>query len=156
MKRAREPASSRPKPYTSLKNAPGILPVGRSLLALVGRKQTVIRSQLFRQKPPCSRLLFSRMRVQHSPGSFTTELPSAFAESGAYSPDRACHGTLLRAAAPYHAFRDSVPCLSRATTSRRAPSWSSEKAHLVLNQPNHRRVSTDRLNREDKPVGCIS
>ena len=45
-----------------------------------------------------------------------------------------------------------APCLSRATTSRRAPNWSSEKAHLVntiFNIPNNHRVSTNRLNRED-------
>ena len=42
VKPAREPASNRPKPWASLKNAPGILPVRRSLLALVGRKQTVV------------------------------------------------------------------------------------------------------------------
>ena len=42
MKPAREPASSRPKPCASLKNAPRILPVRRSLLALVARKQTVL------------------------------------------------------------------------------------------------------------------
>ena len=39
MKPARTPASSRPKPYASVKNAPIILSVRRSLLALVERKQ---------------------------------------------------------------------------------------------------------------------
>ena len=38
--------------------APRILPVRRSLLALVGRKQTVVRDQLLPQKPPRSRLVF--------------------------------------------------------------------------------------------------
>ena len=47
VKLAREPTSSRPKPSLSLKNAPRILPVRRSLLALVGRKQTVVRDQVF-------------------------------------------------------------------------------------------------------------
>ena len=50
------------------------------------------------------------------------------------------------------AFRDSAPCLSCATTSRRAPNWSSEEAHLtniILNQSYRCPVSTDRLNRED-------
>ena len=36
--------------------APRILPVHRSLLALVEEKQTVVRDQLFSQKPPDSRL----------------------------------------------------------------------------------------------------
>ena len=55
-KPAREPASSRPKPCPSPKNTPGILPVCRSLLALVGRKQTVVRDQFSRPKSPGSRL----------------------------------------------------------------------------------------------------
>ena len=59
------------------------------LVAPVGKKKTVIRQQLFSQRPPCSRLWFSRTGVQPSPGSSTIELPSASAESGAYPPDRA-------------------------------------------------------------------
>ena len=47
VKPARKLASSRPKPCASLKNAPKILPVGRSLLAIVGRKQTVVRETSF-------------------------------------------------------------------------------------------------------------
>ena len=45
---------------------------------------TAVRDQLFPQKPPGSRFRFSRTGVQPSPGSSTIELPSAFAESGAY------------------------------------------------------------------------
>ena len=55
------------------------------------------------------------------------------------------------------AFRDRAPCLSRATTSRRAPNWSSEQAHLVntiLNQPYRCRVPTDRPNREDNQLAA--
>ena len=63
-----------------LEKAPRFLPVRRSLLALVGRKQTVAWDQFFPQKSPGSRLWFSRTGVQHSPGSLTIELPSAFAE----------------------------------------------------------------------------
>ena len=37
------------------------------------------------------------------------ELPSVLTEYGAYSPGRACHDTLVGAAAPYQAFRDSGP-----------------------------------------------
>ena len=43
---------------------------------------TVVRDQLFPQKPPGSRFRFSRTGVQPFPGSSTIELPSAFAESG--------------------------------------------------------------------------
>ena len=58
----------------------------------------------------------------------------------------------MLAAGPYQASLDRAPCLSRATAFRRAPNWSSEKAHLVntiFNKPNHYRVSTNRLNSED-------
>ena len=116
------------------------------------------RDQLSFQKPPGRSLQFLCIRGQHFPGSSTIELPSVIAESGAYSLDRACHSTLARAAAPYQAFHNIAPCLSRAITSRRVPNWSSEEAHLVnttLRQQNHRRVSIDRLNR-DRPVGFIS
>ena len=40
MKPARKQGSTRPQAIASLKNAPGILSVRRSLLALAGRKQT--------------------------------------------------------------------------------------------------------------------
>ena len=56
VKPARESASSSPKPSIFFKNAQGILPVHRSLLAIVGRKQTVVGDELFPQKPPDSRL----------------------------------------------------------------------------------------------------
>ena len=56
LKPACEPASSRLKPCVSLKTAAGILPVRRSLLALVGRKQAVVRDRRSPHKPPGSRL----------------------------------------------------------------------------------------------------
>ena len=63
----------------------------------------MVRDQLFPQKPLGSRFRFLRTGVQPSPGSSTIELPSAFAESGAYPPDR-----------ELPALHDSAPCLSRA------------------------------------------
>ena len=48
VKPARESASSRPKPCASLNNALPILPVRRSLLALVGRKHFSLRNLLVR------------------------------------------------------------------------------------------------------------
>ena len=84
MKLAREPAFSRPKPCASLKkpheSCPFAAPCGPRR-----KKITVVRDQLFPQKPPGSRFRFSRTGVQPSPGSSTIELPSAFAESGAQS-----------------------------------------------------------------------
>ena len=55
MKLAREPSSSHPKTCTSLKTHPRVLHVHRFLLALVGRKQTVVRDQFFPLKPSGSR-----------------------------------------------------------------------------------------------------
>ena len=46
VKPARKLVSSRPKPCVSLKNAPEILPLFRSLLALVGRNPTVVGDHL--------------------------------------------------------------------------------------------------------------
>ena len=54
------------------------------------------------------------------------EQPSALAEYSVYSPDRPCHGTIARIAAPCQAFHDSALCLLHATTSRRARHWSSD------------------------------
>ena len=61
---------------------------------------TVVRDQLFPQKPPGSRFRFSRTGVQPSPGSSTIELPSAFAESGAYPPDREPPGSPRQCSLP--------------------------------------------------------
>ena len=61
---------------------------------------TVVRDQLFPQKPPGSRFRFSRTGVQPSPGSSTIELPSAFAESGAYPPDRELPGSPRQCSLP--------------------------------------------------------
>ena len=61
----------------------------------------VVRDQLFPQKPPGSRFRFSRTGVQPSPGSSTIELPSAFAESGAYPPDREPPGSPRQCSLPH-------------------------------------------------------
>ena len=61
---------------------------------------TVVRDQLFPQKPPGSRFRFSRTGVQPSPGSSTIELPSAFSESGAYPPDREPPGSPRQCSLP--------------------------------------------------------
>ena len=61
---------------------------------------TVVRDQLFPQKPPGSRFRFSRTGIQPSPGSSTIELSSAFAESGAYPPDRELPGSPRQCSLP--------------------------------------------------------
>ena len=60
----------------------------------------VVRDQLFPQKPPGSRFRFSRTGVQPSLGSSTIELPFAFAESGAYPPDRELPGSPRQCSLP--------------------------------------------------------
>ena len=95
------------------------------LVALVGRNTTVVRDYLFPYKPPGSHLWFSRTGVQHSPGSSTIELPSAFAESDAYPPDRALPGSPRQCSLP----------LACRHTSGRAPNWSSEEACTWKHHP---------------------
>ena len=129
------------RPYTIT------LPIGRSLLALVGRTQTVVRDQLYRRFAPL--ILDSRvLEFSTLPWLMTIELPSAVAESDAYPIEYAtiCLRVLMRLTR----LSATAPPASRATFSRSAPIWRSEEAHRVdtiLNQPNCRRVSTDRLNR---------
>ena len=140
MKPAREPASSRSKPCASLKKPHESCPFA-ALGALVGRKKAVVRHQLFLQKPPGSSLSFSRTGVQSSPGSSTIELPSAFAESGAYPPDRALPGSPRQCSLPV-ACRHPPEGHQIGARKRRAP------GNTILNQPYRRRISTDRLNRD--------
>ena len=139
MKPAREPASSRPTPCASLKkpheSCPFAAPCGPHRI-----KMTVVRHQLFPQKPPGSSLRFSRTGVQPSPGSSTIELPSAFAESGAYPPDRALPGSLRQCSLPF-ACCHLPEGHQIGARKRRAP------GNTILSQPYRRRVSTGRLNR---------
>ena len=119
-----KPVSSRPKSCASLKR-PTIVPVCRSLLALAGIKNTVVRHQLFPQKPFCSLLRFSCTGDQQSHGSSTIEVPSAFAESGAYPPNRVLPGS------PQQPFM-SLAC---RYTSRGASNRSSEEVRTLEHHP---------------------
>ena len=116
-------------------------------MALVGRKMTVIRDQLFPQKPPGSRFRFSRTGVQPSPGSSTIELPSAFAESGAYPPDRELPGSPRQCSLPL-ACRHPPEGHQIGARKRRTPE------NTILRQPYCRRVSTDRPNREGSQLAA--
>ena len=102
---------------------------------------TVVRDQLFPQKPPGSRFRFSRTGVQPSPGSSTIELPSAFAESGAYLPDREPPGSPRQCSLPL-ACRHPPEGHQIGARKRRTPE------NTILSQPYCRRVSTDRSDRE--------
>ena len=147
MKPAREPASSRPKPCASFKKPHKSC---RSPLhvTLVGRKMTVINDQLFSpQKPPGSRFRFSRTGFQPSPGSSTIELPSAFAESGAYPPDRELPGSPRQYSLPL-ACRHPPEGHQIGARKRRTPE------NTILSQSYCRRVSTSRTNREGSQLAA--
>ena len=101
---------------------------------------TVVRYQLFPQKPPGSRFRFSRTGVQPSPDSSTTELPSAFAESGAYPPEGELPGSPRQCSLP-HACRHPTEGHQIEARKRRTPE------NTTLSQPYCRRISTDRPNR---------
>ena len=103
---------------------------------------TVVRDQLFPQKPPGSRLRFSRTGVQPSPGSSTIELPSAFTESDAYPLDRELPGSPRLCSLPL-ACRHPSESHQIGARKRRTPE------NTIFTQPYCRRVSTDRPNRED-------
>ena len=106
---------------------------------------TAVRDQLFPQKPPGSRFRFSRTGVQPSPGSSTIELPSAFAESGAYPPDRELPGSPRQCSLPL-ACRHPPEGHQIGARKTRTPE------NTILSQPYCRRVSTDRPNRESSQL----
>ena len=106
---------------------------------------TAVRDQLFPQKSPGSRFRFSRTGVQPSLGSSTIELPSAFAESGAYPPDRELPGSPRQCSLPL-ACRHPPEGHQIGARKRRTPE------NTILSQPYCRRVSTDRPNRESSQL----
>ena len=105
---------------------------------------TMVRHQLFPQKRPGSS---PRTGVQPSPGSSTIELPSTFAESGAYPPDRALPGSPRQCSLPL-AYRHPPEGHQIEAQKRRAP------GNTILSQPYRRRVATDRLNREGRQLAA--
>ena len=107
----------------------------------------VVRDQLFPQKPPGSRFRFSRTEVQPSPGSSTIELPSTFAESGAYPPDREPPGSPRQCSLPL-ACRHPPEGHQIGARKRRTPE------NTILSQPYCRRVSTDRSDREGSQLAA--
>ena len=108
---------------------------------------TVVRDQLFPQKPPGSRFRFSRTGVQPSPGSSTIELPSAFAESGAYPPNREPPGSPRQCSLPL-ACRHPPEGHQIGARKRRTPE------NTILSQPYCRRVSTDRSDRDGSQLAA--
>ena len=111
------------------------------------KKNDVVRDQLFPQKPPGSRFRFSRTGVQPSPGSSTIELPSAFAESGAYPPDREPPGSPRQCSLSL-ACRHPSEGHQIGARKRRTPE------NTILSQPYCRRVSTNRSDREGSQLAA--
>ena len=105
---------------------------------------TAVRDQLFPQKPPGSRFRFSRTGVQPSPGSSPIELPSTFAESGAYPPES---GSPRQCSLPLGC-RHPPEGHQIGARKRRTPE------NTILSQPYCRRVSTDRPNRESSQLAA--
>ena len=146
MKTAREPASSSPRPCASLKkpheSCQFAAPRGP-------RRKKNDRGQrsAFPQKPPGSRFRFSRTGVQPSPGSSTVELPSAFAESGAYPPGRKLPGSPRQCSLPL-ACRHPPESHQIGARKRRTPE------NTILSQRYCRCVSTDRPNREGSQLAA--
>ena len=121
------------------------------LVALVERKMTVVRDQLFPQKPPGSSLWFSRTGVQPSPGSSAIELPSAFAESGAYPPDsRVLPGSPRQCSLPL-ACRHP-PEGHQIGAREEARTWEHHHPQPTIPPPRLNRQAESRR----QPVGCIS
>ena len=108
---------------------------------------TVVRDQLFPQKPLRSRFRFSRTGVQPSPGSSTIELPSVFAESGSYLPDRELPGSPRQCPLP-HACRHPPEGHQIGARKRGTPE------NTILSQLYCRRVPTDRPNREGSQLAA--
>ena len=144
MKPAREPASSRPKPCASLKkpheSCPSVAPCGPRRKKNDDRGQTsAFPSETSWFKPV---ILAHRGSALPCPGSSMIELPSAFAESGAYPPDRELQGSPRQCSLPL-ACRH--PPEGHQIGARKRCALGNT---IILSQPYRRRVSTDRLNRE--------
>ena len=147
MKPAREPASSRPKPCASLKKPHESCPFAAPCDPRRKKNDRGQRSAFPLQKPPGSRFRFSRTGVQPSPGSSTIELPSAFAESGAYPPDRELPDSPRQCSLPL-ACRHPPEGHQIGARKRRTPE------NTILSQPYCRRVSTVRANRESSQLAA--
>ena len=148
MKPTREPASSRPKPCASLKKPPDLarLPL---LVALVGRKMTVVRHQFFPKKI----YRFTPLILAHRGSALpwlVDDRPALRLRRIWCVPTR--YSTTRLSATVLPASRVPPP-------SRRTPNWSSEEAHTWEHHPQPT-IPPPHLNRQAEsrwqPIGCIS
>ena len=146
MKPARDSASRRSKPCASLKkpheSCPFAAPCGPRRKKNYHGQTSAFLSETSRFKP-----VILAHRVQPSPRSSTIGLPSDFAKSGAYPPDRALPGSPRQCSLPL-ACRHPPEGHQIGARKRRAP------GNTVLSQPYRRRVSTGRLNREGSQLAA--
>ena len=145
MKPAREPASSRSKPCASSKKPHESCPFAAPCGPRRKKNDRGQRSSFPSEVRACFRS--SRTGVQPSPGSSTIELPSAFAESGAYPPDRELPGSPRQCSLPL-ACRHPSEGHQIGARKRRTPE------NTILSQPYCRRISTDRPNREGSQLAA--
>ena len=141
MQPAREPASTRQKPCASLKKPHESCPFAAPCGPRRKKNDRGQRSAFPSETPRFALSILAHAGVQPSPGSSTIELPSAFAESGAYPPDRELPGSLRQCSLPL-ACRHPPEGHQVGARKRRTPE------NTILSQPYCRRVSTDRPNRE--------
>ena len=147
MKLAREPASSRPKPCASLKKPHESCPFAAPCGPRRKKNDLGQRSAFPSETSRFALSIFSRTGLQPPPGSSTIELPSAFAESGAYPPDKELRGSPRQSSLPL-ACRHPPKGHQIGARKRRTPE------NTILNQPYRRRVSTDRPNREGSQLAA--
>ena len=150
MKPAREPASSRPKPCASLKKPPNL---ARSPLLAGLRRNKTDRGQRSAFPPETLRFApaFDSRAQRFTP----------LARRSMSCPPPSLNLVRTDPIERYQALRDSSPCLSRATNSRKGHQIGTRKRRTpgsniaLLNHPKcRRRVSTDRLNREDSQLAA--
>ena len=124
---------------------PRILSVRRSLLALVERKQTVVRDQIFPQEPPGSRLVLADRGLALSwlvDNRATLHLRRIWRVPTRWRASRLPTIVLPASRVPLPPEERQIGTRMRCTPG-----------NTTLNQPYYRRrVSTDRLNREDSQL----
>ena len=146
MKRAREPVSSRPKPCAPLKkpheSCPFAAPCGPRRKKNDRGQTSAFPSETSRFKP-----MILAHRGSARPWLVNDRAPSAFAESGAYPPDRTLSGSPRQCSLPL-ACRHPPEGHQIGARKRLAP------GNTILSQPYRRRISTDRLNREGSQLAA--
>ena len=155
MKLACDRASSRPKPCASLENSQRILSVRRSLFALVGRKQTMVRDHIYPKKS-LVRAFGSRAQVLSTPQARQrSSCPRP-------QPNLVLNRPVECAAIRLRVLRCPTKLSAILSPSSRVPPSSGghkigarEEAHRVntiRNQPKRRRVLIDELNHVDSQL----